>query len=70
MPAGLSGAEMNELRGGIMNAKYVDMIALADFVVRDCAIPEFDADGHAVAQQNEIAAAVFRWAALQEEGDE
>ncbi|SLN42593.1 hypothetical protein ROJ8625_02084 [Roseivivax jejudonensis] len=54
---------MSDLRGAILDAKYVDMIELADFVVRDCGLPDMDENGEMLPQQNEIAAAVFRWAA-------
>ncbi len=54
---------MSDLKSAILDAKYVDMIELADFVVRDCGLPDMDENGEMLPQQNEIAAAVFRWAA-------
>ncbi|MBP0481957.1 hypothetical protein [Sagittula salina] len=54
---------MTDLKKAILDAKYIDMIALGDFVVRDCGLPDVDADGNLMPQANEIAAAVFRWAA-------
>ncbi|ETX29484.1 hypothetical protein [Roseivivax isoporae] len=52
-----------DLKAAILEARYVDMIALADFVVRDCGLPDMDEQGEMLPQQNEIAAAIFRWAA-------
>ncbi|SFD81994.1 hypothetical protein [Roseivivax sediminis] len=54
---------MSELKSAILDAKYLDMIELADFVVRDCGLPDMDESGEMLPQQNEIAAAIFRWAA-------
>ncbi|WP_425070415.1 hypothetical protein [Sagittula sp. S175] len=54
---------MTDLRKAILDAKYIDMIALGDFVVRDCGLPDMDAQGNLLPQANEIAAAIFRWAA-------
>ena len=54
---------MSDLRNAILDARYIDMIALADFIVRDCGLPESDADGQPMPQATEVAAAVFRWAA-------
>ncbi|MFD1343817.1 hypothetical protein [Litorisediminicola beolgyonensis] len=56
-------AEMSDLRSAILDAKYVDMIELADFIVRDLGLPESDESGRMLPQQTELAAAVFRWAA-------
>jgi hypothetical protein len=54
---------MSDLKNAILDAKYIDMIALGDFVVRDCGLPDMDSDGNLLPQANEIAAAIFRWAA-------
>ncbi len=54
---------MSDLKDAILDAKYIDMISLGDFVVRDCGLPDMDADGNLMPQANEIAAALFRWAA-------
>lgn len=54
---------MSDLKEALLDAKYIDMISLADFVVRDCGLPENDDDGRMLPQANEIAAALFRWAA-------
>ncbi|MGH1413324.1 MAG: hypothetical protein ACRBB0_07505 [Pelagimonas sp.] len=54
---------MSKLKEALLNAKYIDMITLGDFVVRDCGLPETDEDGNLMPQANEIAAALFRWAA-------
>jgi len=60
---------MSDLKDAILDAKYIDMISLGDFVVRDCGLPDVDADGNLMPQANEIAAALFRWAAdMQAEG--
>ena len=56
---------MSDLKDAILDAKYIDMIGLADFIVRDCALPDVDADGNLVSGQQEIAAAIFRWAVTQ-----
>ncbi len=53
---------MTDLKKAILDAKYIDMIALGDFVVRDCGLPDTDAEGNLLPQANEIAAAIFRWA--------
>ncbi len=53
-----------DLREPILDAKYKDMISLADFIVTDCNLPAEDADGHPLPQQSELAAAIFRWAAM------
>ena len=55
---------MSDLKDAILNAKYIDMVSLADFVVTDCGLPDMDEDGGPLPQQNEIAAAIFRWAAM------
>ena len=60
---------MASLKDAILDAKYIDMIGLADFIVKDCALPDVDADGNLVSGQQEIAAAIFRWAVSQREGD-
>lgn len=57
---------MSDLKNAILDAKYIDMVALADFVVQDCGLPDMDDDGAPLPQQNEIAAAIFRWAAMQD----
>ncbi len=54
---------MADLKDAILDAKYTEMISLADFIVRDCGLPEADAEGNPAPQQNELAAAIFRWAA-------
>lgn len=54
---------MSDLKTAILDAKYVDMIDLGDFVVRDTGLPDVDSDGNLMPQATEIAAAVFRWAA-------
>ncbi len=54
---------MSDLKNAILDAKYVDMISLADFIVQDCQMPDTAADGSMLPQANEVAAAVFRWAA-------
>ena len=54
---------MTDLKNAILDAKYIDMVSLADFVVQDCGLPDYDDDGNPLPQQNEIAAAIFRWAA-------
>ncbi|MEQ5872157.1 hypothetical protein J4E08_19995 [Sagittula sp. NFXS13] len=54
---------MTDLKKAILDAKYIDMIGLGDFVVRDCGLPDVDADGNLLPQANEIAAAIYRWAA-------
>lgn len=54
---------MTDLKKAILDAKYIDMVALGDFVVRDCGLPDVDGDGNLMPQANEIAAAIFRWAA-------
>ncbi|MHA6347170.1 hypothetical protein [Roseivivax sp. CAU 1761] len=59
---------MSDLKSAILDAKYVDMIGLADFVVRDCGLPDMDERGEMLPQANEIAAAIFRWAAEAELG--
>ncbi|TNF22982.1 MAG: hypothetical protein EP318_01165 [Rhodobacteraceae bacterium] len=56
---------MSELKSAILEAKYIDMVSLADFVVQDCGLPDMDDDGNPLPQQNEVAAAIFRWAARQ-----
>lgn len=56
---------MTDLKDAILDAKYIDMVSLADFVVQDCGLPDYDDDGNPLPQQNEIAAAIFRWAARQ-----
>ena len=57
---------MSELKNAILDAKYIDMIGLADFVVTDCGLPDYDEAGNPLPQQNEVAAAIFRWAAKQD----
>ncbi|PYG34639.1 hypothetical protein [Pelagimonas varians] len=54
---------MSDLKDSLLNAKYIDIISLADFVVRDCGLPDMDEDGNLMPQANEVAAALFRWAA-------
>ncbi|WP_417205095.1 hypothetical protein [Antarctobacter sp.] len=54
---------MSDLKSAILDAKYIDMIDLGDFVVRDTGLPDVDSDGNLMPQATEIAAAVFRWAA-------
>ncbi|WP_323763415.1 hypothetical protein [Marinovum sp.] len=54
---------MSDLKDAILDAKYIDMVSLADFVVQDCGLPDYDDDGNPLPQQNEVAAAIFRWAA-------
>ncbi len=54
---------MSDLKAAILDAKYIDMISLGDFVVRDCGLPDVDSDGNLMPQATEIAAALFRWAA-------
>lgn len=56
---------MSDLRTAILDAKYIEMIGLADFIVKDCALPDVDAEGNLVSGQTEIAAAIFRWAMMQ-----
>ncbi|MDO6732521.1 hypothetical protein Q4577_21050 [Marinovum sp. 2_MG-2023] len=58
---------MIDLKAAILDAKYIDMVSLADFVVQDCGLPDSDDDGNPLPQQNEVAAAIFRWAAKQAE---
>ncbi|MCT4557928.1 MAG: hypothetical protein N4A61_07700 [Pelagimonas sp.] len=63
---------MSELKRAILDARYVDMISLGDFIARDCGIPDVDADGNLMPQATEIAASLFRWAAempLEDLGD-
>ncbi len=60
---------MADLKNAILDAKYTEMISLADFIVRDCGLPEADAEGNAAPQQNELAAAIFRWAAAYDHSD-
>ena len=55
-----------DLKDAILDAKYIEMISLADYIVRDCALPDVDADGNLVSGQQEIAAAIFRWAVSQQ----
>ncbi len=57
---------MADLKDAILDAKYVEMISLADYIVRDCALPDVDAEGNLVSGQQEIAAAIFRWAVSQQ----
>ena len=57
---------MAELKDAILDARYIEMISLADYIVRDCALPDVDADGNLVSGQQEIAAAIFRWAVSQQ----
>ncbi|GGB02392.1 hypothetical protein [Allosediminivita pacifica] len=54
---------MADLKEAILDAKYVDLIALGDFIARDCALPVIDGSGNALPQASELAAAMFRWAA-------
>jgi hypothetical protein len=54
---------MSDLKEAILDARYIDMISVADFVVRDCGLPAVDDEGNMLPQANEIAAALFRWAA-------
>jgi hypothetical protein len=54
---------MSDLKEALLDARYIDMISLADFVVRDCGLPDMNADGTLAPQANEIAASLFRWAA-------
>ena len=54
---------MSDLKSAILDAKYIDMIDLGDFVVRDTGLPDVDSDGNLMPQATEIAAAIFRWAA-------
>ena len=54
---------MSDLRDAILDAKYIDMISAADFIARDCDLPEVDANGNLMPQATDIAAALFRWAA-------
>src|SRR6056297_1005385 len=54
---------MSDLKAAILDAKYIDMIDLGDFVVRDTGLPDVDSDGNLMPQATEIAAAIFRWAA-------
>ncbi|ETA53049.1 hypothetical protein [Ponticoccus alexandrii] len=54
---------MSDLKTAILDAKYIDMIELGDFVVRDTGLPDVDSDGNLMPQATEIAAALFRWAA-------
>ncbi|SPF80541.1 hypothetical protein [Pseudoprimorskyibacter insulae] len=61
---------MADLKDAILDARYIDMISLADFVVRDCGLPERGQDGGMLPQANEIAAAIFRWAAEVEAFDD
>ncbi len=60
---------MADLKEAILDAKYVDMISLADFIARDCGLPDTDASGNPMPQATELAAAVFRWAAGAEPQD-
>lgn len=54
---------MSDLKTAILDARYIDMIDLGDFVVRDTGLPDVDSDGNLMPQATEIAASVFRWAA-------
>jgi hypothetical protein len=54
---------MSDLKSAILDAKYIDMIDLGDFVVRDTGLPDVDSDGNLMPQATELAAAIFRWAA-------
>ena len=54
---------MSDLKSAILDARYIDMIDLGDFVVRDTGLPDVDSDGNLMPQATEIAAAIFRWAA-------
>ena len=54
---------MSDLKSAILDAKYIDMISLGDFIVQDCGLPDVDAEGNLMPQAAEIAAALFRWAA-------
>ncbi|MCH2095825.1 MAG: hypothetical protein MK160_12015 [Rhodobacteraceae bacterium] len=54
---------MSDLKAAILDAKYVDMISLGDFVSQDLGLPETDPDGLPVNDATEVAAAIFRWAA-------
>ncbi len=54
---------MADIKTAILDARYIDMISLADFIVRDCGLPDVDADGNYLPQATDIAASVFRWAA-------
>lgn len=54
---------MSDLKTSILDAKYIDMIDLGDFVVRDTGLPDVDSDGNLMPQATEIAASIFRWAA-------
>jgi hypothetical protein len=54
---------MSDLKQAVLDARYVDMISLGDFIVRDCGLPEVAADGNLMPQATEIAASLFRWAA-------
>jgi hypothetical protein len=54
---------MSDLKQAILDAKYIDMIELGDYIVRDCWIPDVDLEGNLMPQANEFAAAIFRWAA-------
>jgi len=56
---------MSDLSNAVLDAKYIEMVGMADFIVRDCGLPDRDANGNPVAQQSEIAAAIFRWAAAE-----
>ncbi|MBB96233.1 MAG: hypothetical protein CML68_16780 [Rhodobacteraceae bacterium] len=60
---------MSDLKDAILDAKYIEMISLADYIVKDCALPDVDADGNLVSGQVEIAAAIFRWAVSQQGQD-
>lgn len=60
---------MSELKRAILEAKYVDMIELGDYIVRDCWIPDVDLEGNLMPQANEFAAAIFRWAAQVQQQD-
>jgi len=60
---------MADLKDAILDAKYIEMIGLSDFIVKDCALPDVDADGNLVSGQTEIAAAIFRWAVTQREDE-
>lgn len=61
---------MSDLKAAILDARYIDMIDLGDFVVRDTGLPDVDSDGNLMPQATEIAAAVFRWAADMQAAEE
>ena len=62
----MKGNETTMLRDAILDAKYIDMISLAEFVVRDLDLgPE--GPGRTV-KQSDMAAAIFRWAVSEVEG--